>query len=272
MLRKTLAILLSALCLSAPVATPVAAQTLSDIVKVQVLPGWRSADGTHMAALHVEMADGWKTYWRSPGDVGIPPRFDWRRSKNVAGVEMIWPTPRITVDHGMYTVGYSKQLVLPMRLTPARPGRDVVLKGTVEIGVCREVCIPAELRVSAQLPRDAAQRDPRIAASLANQPYSASEAGVRRVACRVSARQDGLGLRAEIDMPHLGSNETAIIEISDPRVWVAKPKTTRSGARLVAETSLHHVEGRSFALDRSGIRVTVLAGGEAVDIQGCPAG
>ncbi|MEO0752018.1 MAG: protein-disulfide reductase DsbD domain-containing protein [Pseudomonadota bacterium] len=253
-------------------AAPAAAQTLGDIVKVQVLPGWRNSDGTHMTALHIEMADGWKTYWRSPGDVGIPPRFYWRGSRNLAGVEVIWPTPRITVDHGMYTVGYSKQLVLPMRLTPKQSGRDVTLKGTVEIGVCREVCIPAELRVSAQLSRDASGRDPRIAASLANQPYSAVEAGVRRVVCRVSPVQDGLGLRAEIDMPRLGSNETAIIEVRDPRIWVAQPKTTRSGNRLVAQTSLHHVEGRSFALDRSGIRVTVLAGGEAVDIQGCPSG
>ena len=268
MIRKTVFSVLALLCL----ASSVMAQSLNDVVKAQVLPGWRAADGTHVAALHFVLADGWKTYWRSPGDVGIPPRFDWRGSRNVAGVEMIWPTPRVTVDHGMYTVGYSKQLVLPMQLTPARTGRDVTLKGTIEIGVCREVCIPATLRVSAQLPKDAGQRDPRIAASLANRPYSASEAGVGRVACRVTPMQDGLGLRAEIDMPHMGSSETAIIEVSDPKVWVAKPKTSRNGGRLVAQTTLHHVEGRSFLLDRSGIRLTILAGGEAVDIQGCSAG
>lgn len=251
---------------------PASAQNLRDIVQVEVLPGWRGADGTHMAALRVTMADGWKTYWRSPGEAGIPPRFDWRGSRNLLGAEMIWPTPRITVDHGMLTIGYSRELVLPMQLLPKRSGQDVRLKGLIEIGVCREVCIPAELRVNATLPAGGAQRDPRIAASLANRPYTASEAGVGRVACRVLPSQDGLGLRAEIDMPRLGGNETAIIEVSDPMVWVAKPKTTRQGGRLVAQTSLHHVEGRSFALDRKGIRVTVLAGGEAVDIQGCPAG
>ena len=268
MIRKTLFSALGVLCL----VSYAMAQSLDDIVKAQVLPGWRAADGTHMAALHLELADGWKTYWRSPGDVGIPPRFDWRGSRNVAGVEIMWPTPRITVDHGMYTVGYSNQLVLPMLLTPTRSGRDLTLQGTIEIGVCREVCIPATLRVEAELPRDAGDRDPRIAASLANQPYSASEAGVARVACRVTPAQDGLGLRAEIDMPRMGSNDTAIIEVSDPMVWVAQPKTSRSGGRLVAQTTLHHVEGRSFLLDRSGIRVTILASNEAVDIQGCSAG
>lgn len=260
------------LALALGVALPANAQNLRDIVQVEVLPGWRSADGSHMAALRVTMADGWKTYWRSPGEAGIPPRFDWRGSRNLLGVDMIWPTPRITVDHGMLTIGYARELVLPMQLMPKRAGQDVRLQGLIEIGVCREVCIPAELRVNATLLPGVGQRDPRIAASLANQPYSASEAGVGRVACRVSPIQDGLGLRAEIDMPRLGGTETAIIEVSDPKIWVAKPKTTRQGGRLVAQTSLHHVEGRSFALDRKGIRVTVLAGGEAVDIQGCPAG
>ena len=116
MIRKTLFSALGVLCL----VSYAMAQSLDDIVKAQVLPGWRAADGTHMAALHLELADGWKTYWRSPGDVGIPPRFDWRGSRNVAGVEIMWPTPRITVDHGMYTVGYSNQLVLPMQLKIGR--------------------------------------------------------------------------------------------------------------------------------------------------------
>ncbi|MEO0372042.1 MAG: protein-disulfide reductase DsbD domain-containing protein [Pseudomonadota bacterium] len=272
MLRNFLISLACVLSFVVPVSTPVSAQNLGDIVQVEVLPGWRGANGTHTAALRVTMAEGWKTYWRSPGEAGIPPRFDWRGSRNLIGVEMIWPTPRITVDHGMLTIGYTRELVLPMQVLPKSSGQDVRLKGIIEIGVCREVCIPAELRVNTTLNPGAGQRDPRIAASLANQPYSASEAGVGRVACRVSPTQDGLGLRAEIDMPRLGGQETAIIEVADPMIWVAKPKTTRQGGRLIAQTSLHHVEGRSFALDRKGIRVTVLAGGEAVDIQGCPAG
>ncbi len=268
MLRK----ILISVALALMVATSASAQNLRDIVQLEVIPGWRSADGTHTAALRLTMADGWKTYWRSPGETGIPPQFDWRGSRNLVGVETIWPTPRVSEDFGLLTIGYERELVLPIRVLPKRGGQDVRLKGLVEIGVCREVCIPAELRVNATLNPGSAKRDPRIAASLANQPQSASEAGVGRVACRVTPTQNGLGLRAEIDMPRLGVQETAIIEVNNPQVWVAKPKTTRQGGRLVAQTSLYHVEGRSFALNRKGIRVTVLAGGEAVDIQGCPAG
>lgn len=253
-------------------AAPVRAQQGGDLVEMRVLPGWRTAGGEHMAALEMRLRPGWKTYWRAPGDAGIPPQFDWRRSANVSGVEPVWPTPGIITQGGLQTIGYSDVLVLPFRIAPAHAGRDVVLNGTVDIGVCSDICVPVSLRVSETLPASVTKPDPRIAAALASRPYSASEAGVSRVACSISAAGDGLGLRAEIDMPGAGGRETAIIEVDDPRIWVAQADTVRRGNRLVAETRLYHVEGRSFALDRSGIRITVLGQSHAVDIQGCPAG
>ena len=150
MLRKTLLSLASMFA----IAFPASSQSLSDIVTVEVLPGWRASDGTHMAALHMELASGWKTYWRAPGEAGIPPQFDWTASRNLAGLDVLWPTPRITVDHGMLTIGYSEQLVLPIRLLPARPGRDVTLRGTVEIGVCRDVSVTASINEKAKQTRD----------------------------------------------------------------------------------------------------------------------
>ena len=50
-------------------------QSVEDLASVTVLPGWRDADGTHVTALRIDLAEGWKTYWRAPGDSGIPPSF-----------------------------------------------------------------------------------------------------------------------------------------------------------------------------------------------------
>jgi len=250
---------------------PVVAQQGNDLVDIRVLPGWRAAGGMHVAALEVRLRPGWKTYWRSPGDAGVPPQFDWRRSRNLSGVEAVWPTPGIIDQGGVRTLGYADVLVLPLQIAPSRPGRDVALSGVIDIGVCSDVCVPITAQVSQTLPASNTRPDPRIAAALANRPYTAAEAGVSRVACSLSAAEDGLGLRAEIDMPGAGA-ETAIVEVDDPSIWVAQPDTARKGNRLVAETRLYHVEGRAFALDRSDIRITVLGGAQAVDIQGCPAG
>ena len=244
----------------------------SDLVEARILPGWRAPDGTHMAALELRLREGWKTYWRAPGEVGIPPQFDWRRSRNLAGVEPIWPTPEITETGGLRSIGYHGTLVLPLRLTTDHAGRDIALEGSIELGVCKDVCMPVTINVSGTLPKDATRPDPRIAAALASRPYSAAEAGVVHVACRVSPIPDGIGLRAEIDLPPTGGREMAVFELEDPRIWASRTETRRRGGRLVAETRLYHVDGRAFALDRSGIRITVLGQSRAVDIQGCPAG
>ncbi len=260
------------LCATALLAAPVSAQQSNDILDARILTGWQRADGKHVAALHIDLEDGWKTYWRAPGDAGIPPHFDWNGSRNLAGVAVSWPTPKRMRQGGAHTIGYEDVLTLPLTLTPARRGQPISLTGEITIGVCRDVCVPMTIKLSQDLPRGETKRDPRIVAALADRPYTAKEAKVGRVACQISPMSDGLSLRAEVDLPKSGGRELAVIETGNPMVWVAQAKTKRQGNRLIAETELYHVEGRSFAVDRSGLRITVFGNKHAVDIQGCPAG
>ncbi|MBZ8118178.1 hypothetical protein KUD11_05905 [Roseovarius sp. LXJ103] len=255
--------------------TPLAAlaEDLSDVVSAKLLPGWRSADGTHMAGLEITLAPGWKTYWRAPGDAGIPPQFDWRASQNLAGAEIRWPVPNRVDQDGMISIGYSGTVVLPLRLTPSRAGRDITLSGQISMGVCEDVCIPVDLTLSATLPKDGTARDPRIAAALANRPDTQKEAGVTGVSCAISAGSDGaLKLSAQMRLGDTGRDEMVVVETDNPKVWVAPTTSARNGNTLTAETELMHVEGSSFALNRQGIRITVLGGSKMVDIKGCPAG
>ncbi|MFY9239823.1 MAG: protein-disulfide reductase DsbD domain-containing protein [Roseovarius sp.] len=262
---------LAAALLIAPLAA--VAQDLSDVVSAKLLPGWRSADGTHMAGLEITLAPGWKTYWRAPGDAGIPPQFDWRASRNLSGAEIRWPVPKRVDQDGMITIGYSGTVVLPLHLTPSRTGHDITLSGQVSMGVCEDVCIPVDLTLTAILPKDATARDPRIAAALANRPYTKKEAGVSGVSCAISAGKDGaLKLTAQMRLSDTGRDEMVVVETDNPKVWVAPATSTRSGNTLTAKTELVHVDGSSFALNRQGIRITVLGGSRMVDIKGCPAG
>lgn len=262
--------ILSLLIAAATMSAPSSARASQDMVSVSILPGWRMADGTHMAALHFEMAPGWKTYWRAPGDAGIPPRFDWGESRNVGEVELLWPAPQQTMTSGLRTLGYAHDLVLPVRVTPARAGQPVALAADLEIGVCSDICVPVETVVSLDLPLDADERDPRIAAALAARPYTAAEAGVGRVACRVApVAGGGMTLDVEIEMTRMGAQEMVVVESGDPDLWVAQAKSTRADDRIGARTEIHHVDGRGFVLDRGALRFTVLSTGDAVDIRGC---
>ena len=261
-LRLALTVLVAFAC-----ASPLAAQD-TPILKAELRPGWRMAGGDHMAALHLTLAPGWKTYWRAPGDAGIPPLFDWTGSRNVQSVAISWPTPKVFYQSGMRSVGYSPEVVLPLRIAAGRPGADIRLQGTVDLGVCKDICVPQSLALDAVLPAATTRTDPVIAAAMADRPFSAAEAGVRSVKCSIGQSKDGMTLRAEIDMPTRGQVHT-VVETANPQVWVAEPVTSQAEGRIVTETRLAHMDGRAFALDRSGLRITVLGDGQAVDIHGC---
>lgn len=266
---------LAAAILTFPLSAPAPAEGFGGLAEVpaeiSVLPGWRTAEGTHMAALRVRLEPGWKTYWRSPGDGGIPPRLRWDGSRNLASVRFHWPRPRVYEIGGMRSIGYYEELVLPMELRPARPGEPIVLRADIELGVCRDVCVPMFAEIAADLPASGG-RDARIEAALANRPATASEAGVRDVSCEVEPTADGLRLTARIDMPSLGPEEVAVFELPDETIWISESTGGRDGRALVAASDMVPPSGAPFLLDRSSVRITVISPGRAVEMTGCPAG
>ncbi|MCG6904542.1 MAG: hypothetical protein LJE68_17875 [Rhodobacter sp.] len=239
-----------------------------DVAGFEILPGWRTENGTHMTALRITLAPGWKTYWRAPGEAGIPPRFDWAGSSNLSGVVFHWPTPDVFHQNGMRAVGYKTELVLPIELTPIRKGQPITLRAAVELGVCQDICMPISVRVAADLP-SSGRSDPRIRAAIDARPATSREAGMRSISCSVEPISDGLRLTARIDLPSVGRDEIAVFELPDQTIWVAEAETSRNGRTLTAVTDMVPPASGPFLLDRSQVRITVLAGHRAVDIWGC---
>ncbi len=248
-----------------------AAGPAEGVAEVALLPGWRTAEGTHMAALQIRLAPGWKTYWRAPGDGGIPPRFAWEGSRNLGQVEVHWPRPEVHTVSGLRSIGYTGELVLPIEVSPRRPGTPVVLAAEVEFGVCETICVPMRARVRAELPA-VGRDDPRIRRALADRPLTAAEAGVGAVACEVAPIRDGLRLTARIDVPPVGREEAAVFELPDTSIWISDAEGRRAGGRLEASSDLVPPDARPFALDRSDVRITLIGEARAVEIRGCPAG
>ncbi len=241
-----------------------------NIAEIDILPGWRAPDGRHMAALRIRLADGWKTYWRAPGDSGIPPAFDWAGSRNMAGVRMLWPTPQVFDPDGLRTIGYKHELILPLAISPRRDGRPITIKGRVALGVCRDVCMPMEASFKAVLPaRGEGAGSVEIRAALAEMPKSGAEAGLQAISCEVEPIADGLRVTARLTLPRVGQDEVAVIEPPDQTIWVSPTTLSRSGNRLTLVSDLVPANGKPFALARSDIRISVFAGGKGVDIASC---
>ncbi|SPJ27800.1 protein-disulfide reductase DsbD domain-containing protein [Falsiruegeria mediterranea] len=260
-----------AVCLTVPSVTAAQVGGLDDIVQLEILDGGQTDHGTYIGAVKVTLADGWKTYWRAPGDAGIPPQFDWRGSRNVGEVSFTWPSPKVFDQNGLRTIGYENQLILPVEITPKRAGKPVQLKGRMSFGVCSDVCVPAQLKFDHDLDASAG-RNPTIAAALAARPYSAREAGVKSATCRLSPTKDGMQIEARVRLPATGGTEMMIIEPGDPSLWASEPQTRREGNVLTSTAELISDSGTAFAIDRSAIRLTVLGGAHSVDIKGCTPG
>ena len=75
---------------------------------VRLLAGSRSG-GVLLGGIAFQMQPGWKTYWRTPGDSGVPPRFDFSKSDNVEAVTVLWPAPMKFDDGaGGQSIGYKQ--------------------------------------------------------------------------------------------------------------------------------------------------------------------
>lgn len=242
-----------------------------DVARIEVLPGWQTTSGTQMAAIRLTLAPGWKTYWRAPGEGGIPPAFGWAGSQNIASTQFHWPTPEVIDQNGLRSFGYHNQVVIPIEVTPAQPGAVTHLQGEVEIGVCLDICVPMRLNFAADLPPQT-HRDAAITAALIDNPISGDQAGLTRVTCAVEPDATGLWVTAVMDLPATGGPEVVVIEAGDPQVWVSASQVSRAGGQLTARAEMVHVSGQSFALNRAAVRITVLGTDRAVDIQGCSAG
>lgn len=251
-------------------ATPLAAQSQDEVLQGSLLPGWQQADGSRMAALHLELAPHWKTYWRAPGEAGIPPELDWTGSTNLKSVRLLWPSPQVIVLNGMQSIGYLDDLVLPLEITPIDPSKPVELRLQAFLGVCKDICMPASLALQAAL-EGPGQSDPRIHTALGQAPLTADQAGVSAVACAVDPIDDGLHLKAQITLPRQGDPETMVVEVSDPAVWVAEAEASRAGSVLSGGADMVSENAEPFVLDRSGVTITIIGQGHSVEIKGCPA-
>jgi DsbC/DsbD-like thiol-disulfide interchange protein len=258
---------LALLLLSSGLSGPVAAQ--SEPFRVEFRSGWQMDNGNRMVAVHLHLAQGWKTYWRAPGDNGIPPSFDWDGSRNVKSVRFHWPRPNVYDVGGLQTIGYSTELVLPIEVTPVDPSQPVYLQAAVDLGVCSDICIPAHFEFKADLPDQGAD-DAAIRSALRKRPSTAKEAGLRQISCVIEPGSDGMQVTAQLDLPSTGGAETVVFEPGNPEIWVSEADITRQGRSLVATVDMVALEGGAFALQRQDIIVTVLGKNRAVEIMGCP--
>ncbi len=97
-----------------------------------------------VAGIHVRLDPGWKTYWRNPGDAGLPPSFDWSGSVNLKSARVLWPAPQRFADPFGSSIGYHDEIVFPVMVEAADASRPVDLSVAFDYAVCKDICVPAQ--------------------------------------------------------------------------------------------------------------------------------
>jgi len=128
-----------------------------------------------LGGIAVQLDPGWKTYWRTSGDSGVPPRFDFSKSENIEAVTVLWPAPTKFDDGaGGFSLGYHDQVVLPLRIVPKSNDKPVTLRASINYAVCEKICIPVEANTELTFASVASTEDSVLFAALDTVPKPAS--------------------------------------------------------------------------------------------------
>lgn len=106
------------------------------------------------AGVEIRLAPGWKTYWRYPGDSGVPPQFDFAKSENLKSVQVSWPAPARIVEADGVIIGYRDNVVFPLRIEAKDPHQPVVLRLDLDYAICEKVCIPVQAKAELKIKGD----------------------------------------------------------------------------------------------------------------------
>ncbi|MDB6166663.1 MAG: cytochrome biosis protein [Lacunisphaera sp.] len=175
--RFTLGVAATLLVLA--LATPVHAQDASpwrrdEHSAVRLLAGSRSG-AVLLGGIAIQLSPGWKTYWRTPGDSGVPPRFDFSKSENIEAVTVLWPAPMQFDDGaGGFSLGYKNQTVLPLRIVAKNGDKPVTLRAEINYAVCEKLCIPVEASAELAFTSVASTEDGALSAALDTVPKPAN--------------------------------------------------------------------------------------------------
>src|SRR3974390_443281 len=141
---------------------------------VRLLAGSRSGP-VLLGGIALQLESGWKTYWRTSGDSGVPPRFDFSKSDNVEAVTVLWPAPlKFDDGAGGISLGYHDQIVLPRRIVPKANDKPVTLRAEINYAVCEKLCIPVEANTELTFTSVASTEDNVLFAALDTVPKPAS--------------------------------------------------------------------------------------------------
>jgi DsbC/DsbD-like thiol-disulfide interchange protein len=233
---------------------------------VRLIGGTRAEGGANLrAGIEMRLAPGWKTYWRYPGDSGIPPRFDFSKSRNVKSVTVRWEAPQRLADEGGTSIGYKHDVIFPLDVVPEDRAKPVTLALAIDYGVCEKFCVPVDAKAELILGGEPTGQDARIAAADGRVPKPArlgqdGALGIRAV--------KGEGSRITVDVAHPAGDTVDLFAEGPTADWALPVPSPVAGAPNGQQRFTFELEGfpRGTKPDGATLLLTAVAGDRAIEV------
>lgn len=254
-----------------PGAVQVRAQPQRPDVRADLLVGGPDLEDASAIWLgvRIKLGPGWKTYWRSPGDSGLPPEFDWSKSKNLSQAELLWPAPRRTEILGVETIGYAREVIFPVKARVPSSAASSHVSLDLAVYACSTLCVREDFKLNATIGRAASSGDQQrlIDQSRTRVPGTRSESlSIGSIQLR-----DGNPPQVEVTArSKVGFQAPDIFVESDPPVFGSRPgvRYDPDGTATFTVT----FDGASSAdLRGRPLRLTLVDGEQAVEASTGPA-
>ena len=195
---------------------------------VRLLAGSRSG-AVLLGGIAVKLQPGWHTYWRTPGDSGVPPRFDFSKSENVEAVTVLWPAPlKFDDGAGGQSLGYHDQIVLPLRIVTKNADKPVTLRADINYAVCEKLCIPVEASAELAFASVASTSDAELSAALDTVPKHANIGDPNPLTIRDVKRDGKANVLVDVTAPE-AKNVSLFVEGPTPDWALPVPKLVEDG-------------------------------------------
>jgi DsbC/DsbD-like thiol-disulfide interchange protein len=236
---------------------------------VRLIAGTRPAGAPHLrAGVEIRLARGWHTYWRYPGDAGVPPQFNFAGSSNVKQVDVLWPAPERKVDSGGTSIGYSTGVLFPLRVVPQEAGKPVALRLRLQYAVCEKLCVPAEARGDLTLVSGRASHDAALTTAEGRVPkrLALGEGGDLAIRSLRRERVDGSKERAVVDVA--GPAGVDLFVEGATQQWALPVPTPVAGAPAGLQRFVFDLDGAPPGEKYQGalLTLTAVAPGRSIEV------
>ena len=217
----------------------------------------------HRAGIEIRLAPGWKTYWRYPGDSGIPPRFDFSQSKNVKSVTVRYPAPHRLTDESGTSIGYKNGVVFPLEVVPENAARPVALVVKADYAVCEKICIPAEGKAELNVTGKPGGQEGWLKQNEMLVPSTGKIGGDERLAVRAVKREDK---RILVDVAAPGAVE--LFAEGPAADWALPVPSPVDGATAGQQRFVFELDGLppNAKPDGATLMLTAVSDGQAIEV------